>query len=133
MAVSDGVAVAGSAGGVRSGQTAWKRHRRFGGHGSCNRICAQILAEADVAGEVDWAVCVDSAIDRAHQQVTNLPRTTGLSRVTGVCSSSQPITRSDRLGADCRRRSITSSTGVGCRWSFRSAPDRPTVHPCCQF
>ena len=77
MAVSDRVAVAGSAGGVRSVQTAWKRHRRFSGDGTWDQIYAEILADADAAGEIDWAVSVDSPVNRAHQHATNLPRTTG--------------------------------------------------------
>jgi hypothetical protein len=28
----------------------------------------------DAAGDVDWAVSVDSTVDRAHQHATNLPR-----------------------------------------------------------
>ena len=58
-------------------QTVWKRHRRFSGDGTWDRIHAEILADADAAGEIDWAVSVDSTINRAHQHATNLPRTTG--------------------------------------------------------
>lgn len=58
-------------------QTAWKRHRRFSGDGTWDRIYAEILADADAAGEIDWAISVDSTINRAHQHATNLPRDTG--------------------------------------------------------
>ena len=58
-------------------QTAWKRHRRFSGDGTWDLIYAEILADADAAGEIDWAVSVDSTINRAHQHATNLPRDTG--------------------------------------------------------
>ncbi|CAD5140687.1 protein of unknown function [Microbacterium sp. Nx66] len=58
-------------------QTAWKRHRRFSGDGTWDQIYAAILAAADAAGEIDWAVSVDSTINRAHQHATNLPRDTG--------------------------------------------------------
>lgn len=58
-------------------QTAWKRHRRFSGDGTWDRIYAEILADAEAAGEVDWAVSVDSTVNRAHQHATNLPRNTG--------------------------------------------------------
>ena len=58
-------------------QTVWKRHRRFSGDGTWDRIHAVLLAEADARGEIDWAVSVDSTINRAHQHATNLPRGTG--------------------------------------------------------
>lgn len=56
-------------------QTVWKRHRRFSGDGTWDRILDQLLADADAAGEIDWTVSVDSTINRAHQHATNLPRT----------------------------------------------------------
>ena len=55
-------------------QTVWKRHRRYAGDGTWDRIFAQILAEADAAGEIDWNVSVDATINRAHQHGTTLPR-----------------------------------------------------------
>lgn len=56
-------------------QTVWKRHRKFSGDGTWDKILARLLAEADAAGEIDWTVSVDSTINRAHQHGTNLPRT----------------------------------------------------------
>jgi transposase len=58
-------------------QTLWKRHRRYSGDGTWDRILACLLTAADTAGAVDWAVSVDSTINRAHQHATNLPRVTG--------------------------------------------------------
>lgn len=58
-------------------QTVWKRHRRFSGDGTWDKIHAEVLADADAAGEIDWAVSVDSTVNRAHQHATNLPRDTG--------------------------------------------------------
>jgi len=58
-------------------QTAWKRHHRFSSDGTWDRIYAENLADADAAGQIDWAVSVDSTINRAHQHATNLPRDTG--------------------------------------------------------
>ncbi len=58
-------------------QTVWKRHRRFSGDGTWDRIHAALVAEADISGELDWSVSVDSTINRAHQHGTNLPRSTG--------------------------------------------------------
>lgn len=55
-------------------QTVWKRHRRFSGDGTWDKVLAALLAQADAAGEIDWIVSVDSTINRAHQHGTNLPR-----------------------------------------------------------
>jgi hypothetical protein len=52
----------------------WKRHRRFSGDGTWDKILAVLLARADAVEEIDWTVSVDSTINRAHQHATNLPR-----------------------------------------------------------
>jgi transposase len=48
-------------------QTVWKRHHRFSRDGTWNRILTTLQAQADAAGELDWAVSVDSSISRVHQ------------------------------------------------------------------
>jgi transposase len=58
-------------------QTLWKRHRRYSGDGTWDRVLSELLADADAAGAIDWAVSVDSTINRAHQHASNLPRRTG--------------------------------------------------------
>ena len=58
-------------------QTVWKRHRRFSEDGTWDQIHSALLAHADHVGEIDWAVSVDSTINRAHQHGTNLTRGTG--------------------------------------------------------
>lgn len=58
-------------------QTVWKRHRRFSGDGTWDRIQASLLSEADAAGLIEWEVSVDSTVNRAHQHATNLPRSAG--------------------------------------------------------
>lgn len=55
--------------------TAYKRHRRFAGDGTWDKILAEVLRSADVAGLIGWDVSVDSTVNRAHQHATNLPRT----------------------------------------------------------
>lgn len=55
-------------------KTVWKRHRRYAGDGTWDRVLAQLLAEADTAGLVDWNVSVDGTINRAHQHATNTTR-----------------------------------------------------------
>lgn len=58
-------------------QTLWKRHRRYSGDGTWDRILAALLADADAAGLVNWAVSIDSTIVRAHQHGATLTRATG--------------------------------------------------------
>ena len=48
-------------------QTAWKRHRRFALDGTWDRLLAEVVAEADAAGELDWTLSVDSTVARVHQ------------------------------------------------------------------
>jgi transposase len=55
-------------------KTVWKRHRRFSGDGTWDKILATLLAHAEAGQEIDWTVSVDSTINRAHQHATNLPR-----------------------------------------------------------
>lgn len=69
----------------RKGSRPFQDHRRvveaiawrFDGDGTWDRIHAGILADADAAGKIDWAVGVGSTVNRVHQHVTNLPRDTG--------------------------------------------------------
>jgi transposase len=53
---------------------AWQTvHRRFqvwSGDGTLDRVLAELLADADAAGELQWSVSVDSTIARAHQHAT---------------------------------------------------------------
>ena len=55
-------------------QTVWKRHRRYAGDGTWDKVLAELLTQADAAGMVDWAVSVDATISRAHQHATNTTR-----------------------------------------------------------
>lgn len=54
--------------------TVWKRHRRYAGDGTWDRVLSRILAEADAVGKIDWAESVDATIARAHQHTTNTTR-----------------------------------------------------------
>lgn len=58
-------------------QTVWKRHRRYSADGTWERVLAAPLAEAQKVQLIDWAVSVDSNINRAYQQATNFARDTG--------------------------------------------------------
>ncbi|WP_433613769.1 IS5 family transposase [Prescottella agglutinans] len=57
-------------------QTIWTWHRRLAGDGTWDRVLQRLLAVADAAGMIDWAVSVDSTIARAHQHATNITRHT---------------------------------------------------------
>jgi transposase len=58
-------------------QTVWKRHKRFSSDGTWDNVLTTLLARADALGEIDWAVSIDSTINRTHQHAATLPRTTG--------------------------------------------------------
>jgi transposase len=70
-------------------QTVWKRHRRFAADGTWDKVLAQLLAQADAAGDLDWEVSVDSTINRVHQHGGSLAR--DLARDTGGISESQGV------------------------------------------
>lgn len=55
-------------------QTVWKRHRRYAGAGTWDRVLQALFAQADAAGLIDWDVSVDATIARAHQHATNTTR-----------------------------------------------------------
>ncbi len=57
-----------------SWRAVWKRHRRYAGDGTWDKVLAALLAEADAAGKVERTVSVDATINRAHQHATNTTR-----------------------------------------------------------
>jgi transposase len=71
-------------------QTVWKRHRRFSGDGTWDKVWTQLLAEADAAGDIDWQVSVDSTIVRVHQHAATTRRLVSRGRQhTGGCTELQ--------------------------------------------
>jgi transposase len=65
-------------------QTVWKRHHKWSGDGTWDRVLAELLADADAEGELDWRLSVDSSVVRAHQHGTNARRdVSGPSSYTG--------------------------------------------------
>ena len=58
-------------------QTIWTWHRRLAATGAWDVLLSRLVAAADAAGQVDWAVSVDSTIARAHQHATNIRRDIG--------------------------------------------------------
>lgn len=64
-------------------QTVWKRHHKWSVDGTWDRVLAEVLADADAAGLVDWKVSADSSVVRAHQHGTNTSRPVGPPAYTG--------------------------------------------------
>ena len=52
--------------------------------GTWDRVLAEVLADADAAGLVDWKVSADSSVVRAHQHGTNTTRPSGPASYTGA-------------------------------------------------
>jgi transposase len=65
-------------------QTVWKRHHKWSADGTWDRVLAEVLADADAAGLVDWKVSADSSVVRAHQHGTNTTRPPGPPSYTGA-------------------------------------------------
>lgn len=55
----------------------WTWHRRLAAEETWEKILAQLRAQADAEGLIDWTVSVDSTAARAHQHATNITRHTG--------------------------------------------------------
>ncbi|WP_408015930.1 IS5 family transposase [Rhodococcus chondri] len=58
-------------------KTVWKRHRRYAGDGTWDRVLTALVAMVDAGGDLDWAVSVDSTVVRVHQHGANAARTQG--------------------------------------------------------
>jgi transposase len=58
-------------------QTLWKRHAAWSADGTWARVLGELQARADVLGELDWAVAVDSSVVRAHQHAAGARRRGG--------------------------------------------------------
>jgi len=98
-------------------QTLWKRHRRYSGAGTGDRLLATLLTDAGDRGMMDWAVSVDSTINRANQHATNLARITGGSvELHEFARRASCIMRSAVPAAGYPRRSAPWSTGRADRW-----------------
>lgn len=73
-------------------QTVWKRHHRFSLDGTWDQVLAALQAEADTAGELDWAVSVDSSSSRVHHHGATAKRSSGAatSYTGGTAESQEP-------------------------------------------
>ena len=65
-------------------QTVHRRFKAWSADGTLDRVLAELIADADAAGEVDWRTSVDSTIARTHQHAATAARSTsGPSSHTG--------------------------------------------------
>lgn len=55
-------------------QTIWKRLNRWSGDGTLEQLLAAAHGDAEIAGELEWMVSVDSTIARAHQHAAGAPK-----------------------------------------------------------
>lgn len=71
-------------------QTVHRRHLRWSTDGTWDRVLAELQADADAAGLIDWRVSVDSTTARVHQHGATAARcTSGPSSHTGGAVESQ--------------------------------------------
>ncbi|MGV0740511.1 IS5 family transposase [Mycobacterium syngnathidarum] len=54
-------------------QTVWRRHDQFRRDGTWDAILAAVVTEADDADPIDWAIRLDSTVNRAHQHSHEAP------------------------------------------------------------
>jgi transposase len=65
-------------------QTVHRRFKNWSGDGTLDQVLAEVIADADADGQVDWRTSIDSTIARAHQHATNTARSvSGPSSHTG--------------------------------------------------
>lgn len=59
-------------------KTVYERHRGWSADGTCDRIFAAVLADADAEGRIDWSmVSVNSTSCQAHQHAAGARRVKG--------------------------------------------------------
>ncbi len=81
-------------------QTVHRRFQSWSQDGTLDRVLAELIADADAAGQVDWRTSVDSTVVRAHQHATNLTRcSSGPSSHTGGCGMTAMIGLATRTEA----------------------------------
>jgi transposase len=93
-------------------QTCYDRFVRWRRDGTWDRLLALVQSAADTAGEVDWTVCVDGTVVRAHQHAAGARQRP--SKADSAATITLPQTRRWGAAAAASRRSSTSpATGGG--------------------
>ncbi|MFJ4527226.1 transposase [Streptomyces nigrescens] len=84
-------------------QTVYGPFRRWQRDGTWKRILADLQADADAKGLIDWDVSVDSSLARAHQHAA-------AARKRGGAAEGAPGRRRDRAGPS-RARTLARASG----------------------
>ncbi|WP_420855166.1 IS5 family transposase [Rhodococcus koreensis] len=90
-------------------KTVWKRHRRYAGDGTWDRVLTALVAMADAGGNLDWAVSVESTVVRVHQHGANAARHTG-----GSTELHEPADEPADHGIGRSRGGLTSKAHLAC-------------------
>ncbi len=98
-------------------QTVWKRHRRYSGDGTWNKILAALLTDAQKVELIDWAVSVDSTINRAHQHAAGALKKSDRVRSQGpkarlIARSSGDPHRATALSGSQGRPALTTALAI---------------------
>ena len=59
-------------------QTVHRRFKTWSADGTLDRVLAELIADADAAGTLDWRTSVDSTIARTHQHAATAARLTSV-------------------------------------------------------
>lgn len=89
--------------------------------GTRAKVFTALLAQADAEGDPEWAVAVDSTIERAHQHAAGA--------VVGARPASRPTMPSDGPTANCPPRFTSPPTAAAGRSHAPSCPGRLVTHP----
>ncbi|MBU8865625.1 transposase [Paenarthrobacter aromaticivorans] len=108
-------------------QTIWKRHRRYSGDGTGDRILAGLVTVADARGEVGWSNSVDVTVNRP-QHGTNLPHRGSSNDMNSFDAPDDDAVGRSRGGLSTK--STPSSTAKAGHWCCWSPPDRAAMRQC---
>jgi transposase len=91
-------------------QTLYDWFRRWQRDGTWAKILAELQADADAAGRIDWAVSVDSTVSRAHQHAAGARRAGHLQKEPPGGLQTEPADH----GLGRSRGGLTSKTHLAC-------------------
>jgi transposase len=91
-------------------QTLYDWFRRWQRDGTWAKILAELQADADAAGRIDWAVSVDSTVSRAHQHAAGARRDGHLQKEPPGGLQTEPADH----GLGRSRGGLTSKTHLAC-------------------
>ena len=115
-------------------QTVWKRHRRFCGDGTWDRILTALLAHADAVGEIDWTrqrgLHDQPGPPARHQPDPSRAGHRGHCRITRICAIEPPDHAIGRSrGGLSHQDPPRCATARAARWCCCSDPGRASDSP----